>query len=169
MAGINPEINVQSYQEIGGMVGRILLAVLALYVVSRRTLLRIFQLPALIVISGLFWYISTHLGEAGSLGSIQIAVFVAGLLTVAQFSFWGNYIPLVFPMHLRGTGESFAANIGGRVIGTAAAFITITLSESKPPDPSKIALVGCYVAGGYALVGSILTHWLPEPPKEGVE
>ena len=37
---------------------------------------------------------------------------------VAQFSFWGNHIPRVFPLHLRGTGESFAANIGGRVIGT---------------------------------------------------
>lgn len=161
--------NVQSYQEIGGMVGRILLAVLALYVVSRRTLLRIFQLPALVMITGLFWYISTHLGEVGSLAGIQFAVFCAGLLTVAQFSFWGNYIPLVFPMHLRGTGESFAANIGGRVIGTAAAFITITLSESKPPDPAKIALMGAYVAGAYALVGTILTQWLPEPPKEGIE
>ncbi|TXT28644.1 MAG: major facilitator superfamily protein [Planctomycetota bacterium] len=161
--------NVQSYQEIGGMVGRIMLAVLALYVVSRRTLLRIFQLPALFVIAGLFYYISTHLSEAGTLGGIQIAVFVAGLLTVAQFSFWGNYIPLVFPMHLRGTGESFAANIGGRVIGTAAAFITITLSESKPPDPAKIALMGAYVAGAYALIGTLLTQWLPEPPKEGVE
>lgn len=161
--------NVQSYQEIGGMVGRIMLAVLALYVVSRRTLLRIFQLPALFLIAGLFYYISTHLGEAGSLGGIQIAVFVAGLLTVAQFSFWGNYIPLVFPLHLRGTGESFAANIGGRVIGTAAAFITITLSESKPPDPAKIALMGAYVAGAYALVGTLLTQWLPEPPKEGIE
>ncbi len=160
--------NVQSYQEIGGMVGRIMLAVLALYVVSRRTLLRIFQLPSLVVIAGLFWYISKHLGEVGSLNGIQVAVFVAGLLTVAQFSFWGNYIPLVFPMHLRGTGESFAANIGGRVIGTAAAFLTISLSESKPPDPAKIALMGAYVAGGYALVGAILTQWLPEPPKEGV-
>jgi len=161
--------NVQSYQEIGGMVGRILLAALALYVVSRRTLLRIFQIPALLIIPGLFWYISTHLGEAGSLGGIQAAVFLAGLLTVAQFSFWGNYIPLVFPLHLRGTGESFAANIGGRVIGTAAAFITITLSESKPPDPAKIALMGAYVAGAYAVVGTILTQWLPEPPREGIE
>ena len=77
-------------------------------------------------------------------------------------------LPLVFPMHLRGTGESFAANIGGRVLGTAAAFITITLSESKPPDPAKIALMGAYVAGAYALVGAILTQWLPEPPKEGL-
>jgi hypothetical protein len=27
----------------------------------------------------------------------------------------------------------------------------------------RIALVGAAVAGGYALVGVILTHWLPEP------
>lgn len=160
--------NLQGYQEIGGMLGRIFLAVLALYVASRRTLLRIFQIPALILIPALFWHISKHLGDVGSLGTVQWAVFFAGLLTVAQFSFWGNYIPLVFPVHLRGTGESFAANIGGRVIGTAAAFLTITLSESKPPDPAKIALMGAYVAGAYALVGAILTQWLPEPPKEGV-
>ncbi len=62
---------------------------------------------------------------------------MAGFLTVAQLSFWGNYIPMVFPLHLRGTGESFAANIGGRVIGTAAAWFTITLSESRPPDPAR--------------------------------
>jgi MFS family permease len=157
--------NVQSFQEIGGMAGRILLAVLALYVTSRRTLLRIFQLPALIVITILFWQISQRLGEPGSLTTIQVAVFFAGLLTVAQFSFWGNYIPLVFPLHLRGTGESFAANIGGRIIGTAAAWITITLSESKPPDPAKIALMGAYVAGAYALAGVLLTQWLPEPQR----
>ena len=82
---------------------------------------------------------------------------------MAQFSFWGNYIPLVFPLHLRGTGESFAANIGGRVIGTAAAWLTITLSESRPPDPAKMAVVGAMVAGAYALVGAALTQWLPEP------
>ncbi|HRI16549.1 MAG TPA: MFS transporter, partial [Verrucomicrobiota bacterium] len=80
-----------------------------------------------------------------------------------------NYIPLVFPVHLRGTGESFAANIGGRVIGTAAAWITITLSAAKPPDPVKIALVGAAVAGAYALIGAILTRWLPEPKPGAVE
>ena len=91
------------------------------------------------------------------------------MLTVAQFSFWGNYIPLVFPVHLRGTGESFAANIGGRVLGTAAAWITLTLSASANPDPARVALVGACVAGGYALVGAILTHFLPEPKPEGTE
>jgi hypothetical protein len=94
---------------------------------------------------------------------IKAGIFVAGLFTVSQFSFWGNYIPLVFPTHLRGTGESFAANIGGRVLGTAAAWLTLTFSAATPPDPVRIALVGAGVAGAYALVGAILTQWLPEP------
>ena len=42
------------------------------------------------------------------------------MFTVSQFSFWGNYLPRVYPVHLRGTGESFAANVGGRMIGTSA-------------------------------------------------
>jgi hypothetical protein len=75
----------------------------------------------------------------------------------------------VFPVHLRGTGESFAANIGGRVLGTAAAWITLTLSASATPDPARVALVGACVAGGYALVGAILTQFLPEPKPEGAE
>ena len=104
------------------------LAMLAGWMVSRRALLRVFQIPALFVVPALFWWISTKLPDAGSLDAIRAGVFVAGFLTVAQFSFWGNYIPLVFPLHLRGTGESFAANIGGRVIGTAAAK---DLSQSK--------------------------------------
>ena len=100
---------------------------------------------------------------------IKIGMFFAGLVTVAQFSFWGNYIPLVFPVHLRGTGESFAANIGGRILGTAAAFITISLSASNPPNPAKMAVVGACVAGGYALIGAILTQLLPEPRKDLAE
>lgn len=82
--------------------------------------------------------------------AIKAGIFVAGLLTVAQFSFWGNYIPLVFPTHLRGTGESFAANIGGRILGTLAAWITITLSAATPANPVRIAVVGACVAGVYA-------------------
>ncbi|MBU6179011.1 MAG: MFS transporter, partial [Verrucomicrobia bacterium] len=116
------------WQEIGGLFGRMALAVLAVRILSRRTLLRIFQVPALLYVPLLFWWISGSLSQADSLQMIQIGIFIAGFLTVAQFSFWGNYIPLVFPVHLRGTGESFAANIGGRVLGTAAAWLTITLS-----------------------------------------
>jgi len=153
-------------QEIGGLVGRFLLAVLAVVIISRRTLFRVFQLPALFFVPLFFWWVSGQLDNADSLTLIKLGIFVAGVLTVAQFSFWGNYIPLVFPVHLRGTGESFAANIGGRVLGTAAAWLTLTLSASDRPDPARVAIVGACVAGGYALVGAILTQFLPEPKPE---
>ena len=154
---------VTIWQEVGGLVGRVLLAFAAVRIASRRSLLRLFQWPALLIVPALFWWISTQLTNAESLPLIKAGIFVAGLFTVSQFSFWGNYIPLVFPTHLRGTGESFAANIGGRVLGTAAAWITLTLSAATPPDPVRIAVAGAAVAGAYALVGAILTHWLPEP------
>ncbi len=157
---------VTTWQETGGLLGRFALAGLALVIVSRRKLFRLFQIPSLIIIPVIFWWISTQLENPGSLGTIKAAILVAGFFTVAQFSFWGNYIPLVFPVHLRGTGESFAANIGGRVLGTAAAFLTLTFSDSTPPNPAKIALVGAIVAGVYALIGAILTRFLPEPPAE---
>lgn len=157
------------WQEIGGMVGRIALALLAVTIVSRRALLRVFQIPALVIVPALFWWMSTQLNNPDSIGLIKIGIFVAGFLTVSQFSFWGNYIPLVFPMHLRGTGESFAANIGGRVLGTAAAWITLTLAASDKPDPARIAIVGACVAGAYALIGAILTQFLPEPGPESQE
>jgi len=158
--------NVQSVQETGGMVGRVLLAVLAVRIVSRRTLLRVFQIPALILVPLVFWWLSGNLHAPGSLGALKVAMFFCGLLTIAQFSFWGNYIPRVFPLHLRGTGESFAANIGGRILGTAAAWITLSLSDSVPPSAARIALAGAAVAGAYALVGAILTQWLPEPKPQ---
>lgn len=160
---------VTLWQEIGGLVGRFLLALLVLKIASKRNLFRVFQIPALIFVPLLFIWMASALGNNGSLIWIKIGIFIAGLLTVAQFSFWGNYIPLVFPVHLRGTGESFAANIGGRVIGTAAAWLTLTLSAAKPPDPAKIAMMAALVAGGYALVGAILTKWLPEPKEEDMK
>ena len=156
---------VTIFQEVGGLVGRVILAFAALRIASRRRLLRLFQLPALVFVPLLFWWISTQLGNAGSLTAIKAGIFLAGLLTVAQFSFWGNYIPLVFPTHLRGTGESFAANIGGRILGTAAAWLTLTFSAATPPDPVRIAVTGAIVAGAYALLGAILTQWLPEPDR----
>jgi len=160
---------VNKIQEAGGLLGRFLFAVVAVYFASRRMLLRVFQIPSLIFVPLFFWWISTSLTNAESLSTIKIGIFIAGMLTIAQFSFWGNYIPLVFPLHLRGTGESFAANIGGRVIGTAAAWITLTLSASTPPNPAKIAMVGACVAGAYVLIGAILTQWLPEPKADAVK
>lgn len=99
--------------------------------------------------------------QSDSLTLIKVGIFISGVLVVGQFSFWGNYIPLVFPVHLRGTGESFAANIGGRVLGTAAAFLTISFASG----PAQMAIVGACVAGGYAAIGAVLTGLLPEPSQ----
>jgi hypothetical protein len=154
--------DVAKVQEIGGLVGRVALALLAVVIVSRRRLIRLFQIPGLIVMPLTFAWAATT-----SLDLLYPMVFVAGFLTVAQFSFWGNYIPLVFPVHLRGTGEGFAANIGGRILGTAAAFLTLTFAGiGGKPDPAKIAMTGAVVAGVYILIGAVLTFWLPEPGPE---
>ncbi len=115
--------DVTKVQEIGGLVGRVLLAWLAIVIVSRQRLIRLFQIPGLIVMPVVFGLIATS-----SLSWLYVGAFFAGLCTVAQFSFWGNYLPRVYPIHLRGTGESFAANIGGRLIGTSFAWVTATLA-----------------------------------------
>ena len=157
---------VTFWQEIGGMAGRLALALLAVIIVSRRALLRVFQIPALVFVPAFFLWLPSQLANPESLMAIKIGIFIAGFCVVAQFSFWGNYIPRVFPLHLRGTGESFAANIGGRVLGTAAAWITLSLAASDKPDPARIAVMGACVAGAYALIGALLTQWLPEPAHD---
>jgi hypothetical protein len=93
---------------------------------------------------------------------------VAGFFVVAQLSFWGNYLPRVYPIHLRGTGESFAANIGGRLIGTSFAWVTSKLAVTTDPAyaATKVAIVSGIVGFSVYLVGFIASFWLPEPKKE---
>ena len=155
--------DVVKVQEIGGLVGRVLLAWLAVVVVSRRRLIRLFQIPGLIVIPVVFaWAAITDLQL------LYVGVFFAALFTVGQFSFWGNYLPRVYPVHLRGTGESFAANIGGRLIGTSFAWVTASLAVTpvRAYAPTKIALVAAAVGFSVYLVGLIASAWLPEPGPE---
>ena len=147
---------VQFLQELGGLVGRCILAVLAVRIVSRRTVLRIFQVPGLIVVPLVFFYAATR-----DLEMVRIGIFLAGMLTVAQFSFWGNYLPRVYPTHLRGTGESFAANIGGRMIGTSAALLTAQLTNAMP-----LAYAAASVALVVYALGFLCSFWLPEPHTE---
>jgi MFS family permease len=159
---------VASWQETGGLLGRVALAILAIMIVSSRRLLRIFQIPALFIVTLFFWWVGGAL-QHDNLNLVKAGIFLCGFFVVAQFSFWGNYIPLVFPLHLRGTGESFAANIGGRILGTMAAWITLTFAATapgSPPNPAKIAYTAAIVAGAYALIGAICTQWLPEPIAE---
>jgi MFS family permease len=154
---------VQSYQEFGGLAGRIALAWLAVYVVSRRRLLHLFQIPGLILLPIVFLY-----GVTGSLAMLKWGVAVTGFTTIAQFSFWGNYLPRVYPTYLRGTGESFAANVGGRMIGTSAALITTNLAASMPgaTPPMKLAHAAAIVGTAAYAIGFIASWWLPEPRQE---
>jgi hypothetical protein len=127
------------------------------------------MIPALLYIPAFFWWVSQSLAGSGTLPLVKWGAALAGFLVIATFSFWGNYLPRIYPVHLRGTGESFAANIGGRILGTSAAWFTLTFSAAIPPSPGRIALTAAIVAGLFALVGVILTRWLPEPSPELME
>jgi hypothetical protein len=101
------------------------------------------------------------------------AYAICGLLTVAQFSYFGEYLPKVFPMHLRGTGGSFATNVGGRMIGTSMAFVTTNflapmLAGAGPTLPMHVAQAAGIVATTIAVVSFALGFLLPEP-KESAE
>jgi MFS family permease len=164
-------------QEIGGLVGRFLLALLVVRIASRRALLRVFQIPGLVVMPLAFGFMAMNNRLLLTVGGWQITlfdigIFLAGLFTVAQFSFWGNYLPRVYPLHLRGTGESFAANIGGRMIGTSfaalASFIATFDFIPGKDDPAKMAFTAALIGFTVYLLGIIFSFLLPEPAQEAL-
>jgi MFS family permease len=156
---------LQGAQELGGLAGRILMAYLAVRVLSRKRLLHIFQIPGLLLIPVVLFLPAVRDAAMSFWG-----IFALGLVSVAQFSFWGNYLPTVYPTHLRGTGESFAANVGGRMLGTSAALITTTIVMYMPGGTATRQLA--YAAGivgflAYA-TGFIASFWLPEPRQDAI-
>ena len=165
---------VQFHQEMGGLVGRIalaiLLAVLIMVGLSRVALLKIFQIPALIMMPLTWFYFFPQGGNA-----FLWAYAICGLLTVAQFSYFGEYLPKVFPMHLRGTGGSFATNVGGRMIGTSMAFVTTNLlapalaGAGSPVLPLHVAKAAGIVATVIAVISLIVGFFLPEPKEENIQ
>jgi len=154
---------VQSFQEFGGLAGRILLAYLAAVVIARRRLLWTFQIPGLICVPLVFFLTPTV-----GLTLAQWGIFFVGMATIAQFSFWGNYLPRVYPTHLRGTGESFAANVGGRMFGTMAALVTVNLVASMPGAslPVRLAYASAVVGTTAYVIGVVASLWLPEPKRQ---
>jgi hypothetical protein len=151
--------STQKLQEVGGLLGRIALALLAVRILSRRGLLRLFQVPALVVFPLLFLNAMDLDAEAFRWG-----LFLCGFVTIAQFSFWGNYLPRAYPTHLRGTGESFAANVGGRLLGTSAAWIAVNLANqvTAASPPAALAKASAIVAISAAVIGLALSFALPE-------
>jgi MFS family permease len=150
-------------QETGGLIGRFILAVLAVRILSRQRLLRCFQWPALVLVPLLFAW-----GTTQPVWLWGLLTGLVGMVIVGQYSFWGNYLPQAFPLHLRGTGEGFAANIGGRVLGTL--FFSVTQSLAVTNDPAlasgKLSQSAAWVGGGLALAGLVLSFFLPEPKPE---
>jgi MFS family permease len=150
---------VQLAQELGGLMGRIALAVLIILAVPRRLLLRLFQVPGLVLLPAT--YLALHQqGET----AFAWGVALCGFVTVAQFSYFGEYLPKAFPLHLRGTGASFATNVGGRMIGTSAAFITTSVAGALGGDPFRsMARAAGWVGLTIVVISLILSFLLPEP------
>ena len=161
---------VQFRQEMGGLVGRILLAVLLIVGISRVKLLKVFQVPALAVLPLTYFVFFEKGGEL-----FLWSYFVCGLLTVAQFSYFGEYLPKVFPVHLRGTGGSFATNVGGRMVGTSMAILNtawlapLLAGGALLVKPTHIALAAGYIATAMAVIAFLVGFFLPEPKAETTE
>ncbi len=170
-------------QEIGGLIGRCLMAVVLAAAIAWGWKLRLLQIPGLLLTPLVFWYFLrvpnttffeiplewAHLGRL-PVTTMSLGLFLVGLVTVGQLSFWGNYLPHVFPVHLRGTGESFAANIGGRMIGTSAAAVTSIVAGLMPYEsaPLKFSSAAAIVGTAMCLIGLIAGFFLPEP-RAGIE
>ncbi len=159
---------VQFMQESGGLAGRILLAFGLVLIASRRKLLWLFQVPGLFIIPVVWFYLFPNHPEYFTTG-----VFLAGACIVAQFSYFGEYLPKVFPVHLRGTGGAFATNVGGRMIGTAGAFLTTGVVApilarwmGGPVTPDKVALAAGVTGVLVFAIGLLFSFFLPEPPAE---
>ena len=118
---------------------------------------------------------SSFLGrERATSTLLKWGIFVLGFMTIGQFSFWGNYLPRVYPTHLRGTGESFAANVGGRMIGTCAALVTtqlVAVHARRTRCRRKLAYAAAIVGTSAYVIGFAMSYWLPEPKagSAGVE
>lgn len=159
--------HLQFFQEMGGLAGRVTLAVLLIVGITRRSLLRVFQFPAVIVLPITYFVLFSKGGDA-----FMWAYAACGFLTVAQFSYFGEYLPKVFPLHLRGTGGSFATNVGGRMVGTSASLLTTALIAPMIAGgvdavrPMHIAQAAGWVAGSIAVLAIVLGYFLPEPKAE---
>ena len=151
---------VSFYSDVSGLGGRILLALFAVSMLARRRLLQTFLVPAMLAFAFLFFFAAHE-----SLELVKYGVVAAVIGVVAMHSFIGNYLPQLFPVHLRGTGESFAYSIGGRIIGMAGALLVAQLTNLMPGANHSAQLAyaaGCVGVGALAIL-AVASRKLPEP------
>ena len=154
---------VHVHVDTGALIGRFLLTGLVVWFVARRPMLR------WMLWAGLAAYPLVFLGPAlQDADMFKYAALAITLIVGTQYSFWGNYLPRVYPLHLRGTGESFAISIGARVVAPFTALITPLLSNVMPgATPTlKLAHSMALVAVIATVCALILCRWLPEPAAE---
>jgi MFS family permease len=154
--------NIQRWQELGGLSGRIIFALL-LTTVPSRLLLRLFLLPGVVLFPVTYLVLRN-----GDYTVFAAAIFCCGLLTVAQMSYMSEYLPKVFPVHLRGTGGGFATNVGARMVGTMAAVLNTNLLAPlfDGPNPVKVATAAAIIGGAAFAVALVLSFLLPPPRTE---
>jgi len=140
---------VQLLQEIGGVTGRVLFVLFMIRIARQRGRLFAFLGSALVVYGWMYLF-----GVTRSLSQLQAGMFLAALVFNGLYSFWGNYLPTAFPTYLRATGESFAFNIGGKVLGASAALITTQLANVMPAQDAGHRLA--YSAGTVSTLACII-------------
>jgi MFS family permease len=153
----------QALEEFGGLFGRLLMAYLVVRVINRKRLLQAFIVPGLILVPLVFF-----LPAFRDIAMSKWGIFGIGVIVVAQFTFWGNYLPMVYPTHLRGTGEGLSANVGGRMLGTSAAMLTTSIANFAPGGTTfrQLAFAAGIVGFLSFALGFVASFWLPEPPQE---
>ena len=154
--------DIQRWQELGGLTGRILFAIL-LTTVPSRLLLRLFLVPGIVLFPICYLYLRQE-----DYMWFAMAIFGCGLLTVAQMSYMSEYLPKVFPMHLRGTGAGFSTNVGARMLGTMAATLNTEFLSTmfEGPNPAKVATAAAIIGGTAFFFAFVLSFLLPAPREE---
>jgi len=154
---------VHVHVDTGALIGRFILAGLVVWFVARRPMLR------WLLVIGLGLYPLVFLGPAlQDAGVFKYAVLLVTMVVGVQYSYWGNYLPRVFPLHLRGTGESFAHSLGARTFAPFMALATANLATVMPGTSHllKLAHSMALVAVLVTVIALVASHWLPEPAAE---
>lgn len=156
--------DIQLWQELGGLLGRVVLAVLVTFLPAG-LLLRVFLVPGVLLFPLTYYQL-----VGGEYALFAAAIFFCGLLTVAQFSYLSEFLPKVFPLHLRGTGGSFATNVGGRMIGTMAATLnTRVLADVFGGGPMGVATAAAVIGGAVYAIALVASFLLPAPVEEAAQ
>ena len=154
--------NIQRWQELGGLTGRIVFAAL-LTTLPSGMLLRLFLIPGVVLFPLTYLVLMK-----GDYNWFAVGIFFCGLLTVAQMSYMSEYLPKVFPVHLRGTGGAFATNVGARMIGTMAAVLNTSLISTwfSGGPPMQVAQAAAVIGGTVFAIALVASFLLPKPADE---